>query len=444
MAKQKEKISLDFDGLIARYKKHFFLLPDHRKGLNKKYKMTDIALGAFSVFFTQQPSFLAHQKMLKNNHNRSNAESLFCIDEIPSDSQIRNTLDPINPNVLGPLYDEIFQGLEQHGYLKEYRCINNSFLVAIDGTQQLSSEKVHCKNCSTQKHRNGKTTYSHKVITPVLVAPGNSKVISLAPEFITPQDGHNKQDSEHAASKRWLEKHGHKLTKYGKVTVLGDDLYAHQPQIEAIKARGMNFILTCKEKSHTKLYEEINELEKKNKIQKFEVKRTHKNKKYKDSYRFFNQVPIKGGDSPIMVNWCELTTTNEAGKVTYYNTFITDITLTSDNVITVISNGRARWYIENGNNNTLKTKGYHLTHNFGHGKQHLASFLLSLNLLSFLFHTVLHLHDKRYKAIRDHLPTRKYFFQSIGVLTSFIVFQHWLHMMKFMVKRLEIKIPDTS
>jgi hypothetical protein len=33
--------------------------------------------------------------------------------------------------------------------------------------------------------------------------------------------------------------------------------------------------------------------------------------------------------------------------------------------------------VENENSNTLKTKGYHLTHNFGHGKQHLSSLLLS-------------------------------------------------------------------
>jgi hypothetical protein len=39
----------------------------------------------------------------------------------------------------------------------------------------------------------------------------------------------------------------------------------------------------------------------------------------------------------------------------------------------------------------LKTKGYHLEHNFGHGQEHLAACLLTLNLLAFLFHTVLHL-----------------------------------------------------
>ncbi len=45
--------------------------------------------------------------------------------------------------------------------------------------------------------------------------------------------------------------------------------------------------------------------------------------------------------------------------------------------------------IENENNHVLKTKGYHIEHNFGHGKQSLSAFLLRLNLLALLFHTVL-------------------------------------------------------
>jgi hypothetical protein len=56
--------------------------------------------------------------------------------------------------------------------------------------------------------------------------------------------------------------------------------------------------------------------------------------------------------------------------------------------------------VENENNNTLKTKGYNLEHNFGHGKQHLASFLATLNILSFLFHTLLNQLDAKYKSLQ--------------------------------------------
>ena len=34
---------------------------------------------------------------------------------------------------------------------------------------------------------------------------------------------------------------------------------------------------------------------------------------------------------------------------------------------------RVRWKIENANNNTIRTKGYHLEHKLGHGRKHLAA-----------------------------------------------------------------------
>ena len=50
--------------------------------------------------------------------------------------------------------------------------------------------------------------------------------------------------------------------------------------------------------------------------------------------------------------------------------------------------GRARWKIENETFTVLKGNGYNLEHNFGNGKQTLASVFLTLNLLAFAFPTV--------------------------------------------------------
>jgi hypothetical protein len=43
------------------------------------------------------------------------------------------------------------------------------------------------------------------------------------PEFIVPQDGHEKQDCERAAAKRWLARHSPRFPAQ-TVTYLGDDL----------------------------------------------------------------------------------------------------------------------------------------------------------------------------------------------------------------------------
>ena len=100
--------------------------------------------------------------------------------------------------------------------------------------------------------------------------------------------------------------------------------------------------------------------------------------------------------------------------------------------------------IENEHNNTLKTKGYHLEHNFGHGKQHLSSLLFTFNILAFLFHTVLEMMDDRYQMIRKELPTRKTFFDDIRALTRYICFDSWDHMLSFMMEGLELEYLDTS
>ena len=49
-----------FDALVGELKCTLATLPDKRKGSNTMYSMETIGLSAFSVFFTQSPSFLAH------------------------------------------------------------------------------------------------------------------------------------------------------------------------------------------------------------------------------------------------------------------------------------------------------------------------------------------------------------------------------------------------
>ena len=68
---------LAFDKMIRRLRSTFGQFPDKRTGLNFVYGIEDIALGAFSLFFTQSPSFLAFQTAMRKNKGRDNADSLF-------------------------------------------------------------------------------------------------------------------------------------------------------------------------------------------------------------------------------------------------------------------------------------------------------------------------------------------------------------------------------
>jgi hypothetical protein len=430
----------NFDSLVIKLHELIESFPDPRTGKNISKSIKDAALGAFSIFFTQSPSFLSYQKSMQKTEGQNNAATLFGINEILSDNHIRNLLDEVHPSYIFPLFNFIFQGLNDCGMLEELRSFNNNLLIALDGTRYYSSNNIHCDNCSQTNHKNDIITYSHSAVLAAIIKPGTNKAISLIPEYITPQDGHEKQDCEIAAAKRWLRAYGPALKSLG-VTITGDDLFCHQPLCEILldKSLALDFILVCKEESHTTLYQYLEYL--KDDIQTVEVKRWKGKRLFCDTYYFYNGVPLRDGKDALEVNWCKIVTKDEKGKVVYQNAFATNFKITEENVIQIVADGRARWKIENENNNVLKTKGYHLEHNFGHGKKNLSALLMTFNLLAFLFHTVLDLMDEKYKLIRKTLPTRKTFFQDIRALTRYICFDSWNQLMIFMLRGLKLKIP---
>lgn len=107
----------------------------------------------------------------------------------------------INASALFEVFKQVYRMLKSQGYLKQYEVLCRQLLIALDGTEYFSSQCIHCSQCSHQTPKNGTTTYFHSAILPVIVAPGHEHVISLDPEFISPQDGQEKQDCAHCSSK---------------------------------------------------------------------------------------------------------------------------------------------------------------------------------------------------------------------------------------------------
>ena len=181
------------------------------------------------------------------------------------------------------------------------------------------------------------------------------------------------------------------------------------------------------------MYEHINFIENIGEIDTYETIVTKGNKKETWKYKFLNEVPINGNKNALKVNWVMLEVFDKTGERTHKNAFITDIVITNKNVHEITLAGRTRWKIENENNNILKTKGYHLEHNFGHGKKHLSGFLFTMNILAFLFHTMLDFLDENYAKARKDIP-RMEFFTEIDVLTKHIYFDSWDSLMLFMTR----------
>jgi hypothetical protein len=329
-----------FQEMVANLRESLAGIPDNRTGRNTQYEMVDVGLSAFSVFYLQSPSFLAYQQQMKRQQGRDNAKSLFGIENIPSDAQIRNLLDPVDPSLLREPFWEIYDRLQASGHLDSYRHVGGTLLCSMDGTRYFSSEKIHCDNCPVYES-DERTDYAHLVVAAVLSVPGQPHVLALEPEFIVPQDGHDKQDCEQQAIKRWVTRNAKRFEPW-EVTILTDDLHSHQPLCELLRESKFHFIMVCKPESHETLYQEVELLTKVEGAHQTKTVRRWKGDHYEQwRYHWVVQVPLRTGANALRVNWCEVTVIREdTGEKVYHDAWITSHKVTEDTIEDVADAGR--------------------------------------------------------------------------------------------------------
>ncbi|MGE5339910.1 MAG: hypothetical protein ACM3SY_00360, partial [Candidatus Omnitrophota bacterium] len=68
--------NFNFDILVNTFHRILETLPDKRKGKNKTKSIKDAVLCAFSVFYTQCPSFLSYQRTMQKKRGKNNSASL--------------------------------------------------------------------------------------------------------------------------------------------------------------------------------------------------------------------------------------------------------------------------------------------------------------------------------------------------------------------------------
>jgi hypothetical protein len=394
--------------------------PDPRKGRGGNIAMADFGLSAFAMFFMQSASFLSFQRALEKGQGRSNCQSLFGVEKIPSDNDIRDMIDGADPALLAPCFLRIEQLLLEPVMREAFGRLGGRTLVALDGTEYFCSQKIACPHCQTRKRSNGKIESYHSMLAATVVAPGHSKVVPLAPEFIARQDGAEKQDCERAAVKRWHAAHGARLKPLRPV-YLADDLFACHSVARMLEDGGDDFIFTCKETSHKSLYDFIDGAEPERHQEKVRKGKTSETLRY----RCIDRVPLRDGKDAMLVNWIGFEILDAKGVVKYKTALVTSLPVTKSNVAQIVESGRARWKIENESFNVLKNHGYELEHNFGHGENFLAMTLAALNMLAFAWHTVLDLLEPPWRMAREATEKRTSFFAYVGTLTSFVIFPTW-------------------
>lgn len=369
----KTRKHLSADSLLKMVKKGFSKVKDYRTS-QAEIPLVDALMSGLALFSLKDPSLLAFDE---RRQEPENLKRVYDIKRIPSDTQMRTILDEVNPEEIRPQFKALFQRLQRGKELEKMRYMGKYYLASLDGTGYFKSEKVHCANC-LEKHytRSGKTIYSHQLLGGAIVHPDRREVIPLAPEPIIKQDGTKKNDCERNAAKRFLAKLRQDHPRLPLI-IIEDALSANAPHIQVLKQHDLRFILGVKPGDHTYLFDFVGQADEAKETTHLDIAQggvTHR-------FRFLNDVPLNESNSDVRVNFIEYWEV-KSGKTRHFS-WVTDFTITSKNVLTLMRGGRARWKIENETFNTLKNQGYHFEHNFGHGQQHLSTVFAYLMMLAF-------------------------------------------------------------
>ncbi len=397
-------------------------MPDLRVPSKCDYSQHDAVMSAFGCMYFQDPSIAEFQRRMEESFHHNNFRNLFQVENIPADSQLRDILDTIPSEQFAPVFADYYERLRRHKHLEGYTLSNGLLLCAIDGTQYHSSTSIHCDCCLTKTHRNGEITYSHTVLQGAIMHPDKKQVIPLMPEAIKNGDGSKKQDCEINAAKRFVRQLKSTHPRQGYL-ICGDGLMSHQPMIEEVLEQSMHYLFVAKPTDHTYLKEWIEAFKNLPFLEfKDEKGRLHQ-------YRWQNQVPLNGREDTCHVNYLEYSLTRADGKTTYRNSWVTDLEVTKDNVVEWVRAGRCRWKIENECFNTLKNQGYHIEHNYGHGKQNLSYNMYLLTLLAFFFHQIFELTDGLYQACRKKGVSKSYLWESLRGTIRVMVVESWVQLL---------------
>ncbi|MCH7764848.1 MAG: transposase, partial [Candidatus Marinimicrobia bacterium] len=101
---------LNADALFASLKRIFNKIPDHRTG-DVKVSLSDALMSGFAMFSLKDPSLLAFDERRKKENG--NLCSIYGVNEIPSDTRMREILDEVLSEHMFSAYKVIFRALQR-------------------------------------------------------------------------------------------------------------------------------------------------------------------------------------------------------------------------------------------------------------------------------------------------------------------------------------------
>jgi len=420
------------DTMIKLLRAGFSKIADPRKG-NKTYELSDLLNIGFAMFSLKDASLSSFREQF--TVRSENLERVYGVSILPGDTALREGLDQVVPSELQGLFKPQLDYLSEKEVLQERYVLGKYVAVSVDGTGHYCSGQKGCPQCMVKNHKNGKKTYYHQLLGAVAVHPKQSTVFPVACEAIVKQDGSTKNDCELNASKRIIPQIRETLGEE-KILAIFDALYINGPHIKALQDAQMRYIIGTKGETYVDI--QVTALREKGQLQ----SHTWTTKSKTCTACFVNDLILNGQHQEILTNYFEVVETDlKTGEQTFYSTWITDIPIDLDNIQELVEVARSRWKIENETFNTLKNQGYHLEHNYGHGKKYLATNLAILTFLAFLTDQIAQHLDKDFQAAKAVCKSFKSLWEKVRSVFYLIPTMSMNAIYRFIVKRRQVKMP---
>lgn len=391
------------DELIKLVRDGFKSISDHR-GYNATFSLEDLLSAGFAIFSLKDPSLLAFRHQF--SRRSENLKRIYGIEQIPEDTALREGLDGVDPVVLQAQFKPLVDRLRQEGMVEKRQVLGGYTVLAGDGTQHFCSGSRSCEHCLTKQHRNGSVTYHHQLLGAVWVQPGEKTVFPIAVEPIVRQDGHEKNDCELNAAKR-LVPQIRQVMPLERLLLTLDALYANGPLIRLLMEHRISFLIGIKEGFVPIQAERLADEGKLKEI-------SWESNGRVCAVRFANDLILNGQNQDLSVNYLEYIEADpQSGERLFYSTWITDIPIDENNAVEMVGVARSRWKIENETFNTLKNQGYHLEHNYGHGKKYLATNFAILTFLAFLTDQIAQCLDQAFQKALAVCKTKKALWEKV-------------------------------
>jgi hypothetical protein len=434
--------SLTLEAMVDFLATTFRALEDSRAVDQLTYPLHDTLMSGFALMFFQHPSLLQFQRAMGQKRRRCNLESIFGVHDVPSDTQMREILDGVDPEVLRALLPQLWEKVRRAGWGHRFTTTLPSgqqqgtyYTVALDGSEYFHSTTIQCPHCLRQPDAKGRVHYSHLVVGATLVRAGAHQVLPLdAEEVCNPTAQSHPQDCELTAGKRLIARLRREHRQMALI-VIGDDLYSHIPFVEQLQRLRLHYVLVAKPASHPTLMTAVAAAEAQGVSQQGQWGEGSGARQRRYTYRIVRQLPL-ALESPVRVTYVEVWERNPGGELLYHNSWITDLDVTAENVAVVVTIGRTRWKIENEQFNVQKNHGYELTHNYGHGQQTLSRVFYLLNLLAYVTHVIIELGDQLYQRCRAQ-ESRRELWAALRTTLNILLLESWSHLLRVYLEEAE-------